>query len=131
MDEQAVRMEGVSIGWSVNCTGPSLNLIKRNVPQSNITEANKGKVVNVFGNEEKKSAAVPGEASVLLPVLPAPLTFLLEKLRLSPAKNFNSLCVCDEKKSPRRSALLTESSAFPQKTASVLTRDGHDSLTLN
>ena len=42
MDEPAVCIQGVSI-WRVesgNNTGPSLNLIKRNVPQSNLTEPN-------------------------------------------------------------------------------------------
>ena len=90
MNELAEWMEGMSIGWSVNCTGPSFNLIKRNVPQSTITEANDGKIVTVtvavFGNlyEEKNTAAVCGEASVLLSVLP-------EKQRLSPAKNAETL----------------------------------------
>ena len=50
MDKPASRIEGVSIGWSVNCTGPSLNLIQRNVPQSNVTCPNKINVVIVFGN---------------------------------------------------------------------------------
>ena len=49
-----------------------INLIERNIPQSNVTEPNKGNVltVTVFGNEEKNLAAVCGEASVLLSVLP-------------------------------------------------------------
>ena len=41
-------------------------------------------------------------------------TFLPEMQRLSPAKNFYSLSFCDENKSQRRSALLTETSVnFP------------------
>ena len=57
-DKPAVCIKGVSIRQSDNCTGPSLNLIKRNVPQSNVTEPNNSNVVTVtvFGNlgEEKK-----------------------------------------------------------------------------
>ena len=74
MDEQAAHMEGVSIGWPVNCTRPSLNLIKRNVPQSTVTEPSEGNVitVTVFGNKDKNTAAVRGKASVLPPVLQTP-----------------------------------------------------------
>ena len=48
-------MDGVSIWWSVNCTDPSLNLVQRNVSQSNVTEPNEGNVVTVtvFDNKEK------------------------------------------------------------------------------
>ena len=74
MEEPAARIEGVSIVQSDNYTGPSLNLSKRNVPQSSIEEPNKSNAVTVtvFGNscEAKHTAAVHGEASVLPPVLP-------------------------------------------------------------
>ena len=36
------------------------------------------------------------------------VTFLPEKQHLSPAKNFNSPGVCDDNKSPQRSALQTK-----------------------
>ena len=68
----AARIEGVFIEQSNNYTGPSLNKIKRNVPQSNTTGPNNRNVVTVtvFGNlyKEKNTAAV----AVLLPVLPTP-----------------------------------------------------------
>ena len=55
MDEP---VEGVLIVQSDNYTGPSLNLIKRNFPQSNATRLNKNnlEIVTVFGSlyEEKK-----------------------------------------------------------------------------
>ena len=73
-DMPASCIRGVSIGWSVNYMGPSLNLIQRNVPQSNVTWPNKSNVVTVtvFGNvyEEKYTADIRGVASVLPPVLP-------------------------------------------------------------
>ena len=45
-------LEGVSIVQSDNCTGPSLNLIQRHVPQSSVTGPNDSNVVTgtVFGN---------------------------------------------------------------------------------
>ena len=43
-DEPVAQSGGVSIRQSSNCTGPSLNLIQRNVPQSNVTGPNKSKV---------------------------------------------------------------------------------------
>ena len=50
----------MSIGWSVNCIGPSLNLIKKNVPQSNFTGPNSGNVVTVtvFGKEGTNTTVV-------------------------------------------------------------------------
>ena len=69
----------------------------------------------VFGNlyEEKNTTDKFGEASYRLFV-----TFLPEKQRLSPAKNFNSPRVCDENKSPQRSALRTETSVnFPPENS--------------
>ena len=48
------------------------------------------------------------------------VTFLAEKQRLSPAKNFNSPSVYDEKKSLWRSALLTETSLnFPLENSDL------------
>ena len=68
------RIEGVSVWQSDNYTGPSPNKIERNVPQSNTAWPNNSTVVTVtvFGNlyEGKNTAAVHGEVSVLLPVLP-------------------------------------------------------------
>ena len=102
MDEPAAHMEGVSD----DCTGPLIILINRNVPQSNVTEANKSNVVTVtvFGDlyeekdttdivEKRLSSRLSYRLSYRLLV-----TFLPEKQRLSPAKSFNSLSVCDEKK---------------------------------
>ena len=71
---------GVSAWQSDNCTGPSLNSIKRNVPQSNITWPIKSNIVTatVFGNlyEEKNRTDRCGEVSVLLSVLPPVLPTL-------------------------------------------------------
>ena len=76
MDKPAARIEGVSIGQSDNytLTHYSRNLIKRNVPQSNVTWSNKSNVVTVivFGNlyEAKKSpwrSAFPTGTSVNFP----------------------------------------------------------------
>ena len=68
------------------------------------------------------TTAVRGEASVLLSVLRLSyrlfVTFLPKKQRLSPAKNFNSLSVCDENKSLRGSALSTKTSVnFPPENS--------------
>ena len=56
--------------WSdslITATGPSLNLIKRNVPQSNVTGPNNNNVVTVtvIGNlyKERNTADISGEAS--------------------------------------------------------------------
>ena len=105
------------VDQTLNYTGSSLNLIQRNVPQSNVTGPNKSNVVTVTFlinlYEEKNSADIRGEGSVLLPVLPAlPLP---EKQRLSPAKSFNS-SICDENKSPSWPRLQR---TFSQKTAFV------------
>ena len=74
MDKSAVQNVDVSVWQSDNCTGPSLNLIKRNFPQSNVTCPNNSNVVTVFNfvslYEEKNTTAVGGEASILLSVLP-------------------------------------------------------------
>ena len=71
-DKPAVWSGGVSTGQSDNYTGPLLNLIQRNLPQSNVTWPNKSNLVTVtvFGNlyEEINTVAVPGGASVLLSV---------------------------------------------------------------
>ena len=100
MDKLASRIEGVSVGRSVNYTGPSLNLIQRNVVVVNVV------TVTVFGNlnEAQNTTDIREEASVLLSVLPSVLPTLRHiyarknKKRLSPAKNFNSPRVCDENK---------------------------------
>ena len=54
------------------------------------------------------------------------VTFLPEKQRLSPAKNFNSPSVCYEKKSLRRSALQTQISVnfLSEGVRQVLFTDG-------
>ena len=93
MDKLAVRLECMSIGQSDNCTGPSLNYIKTNVPQSNFTWRNKSNLVTVtvFGKlyKEKNTTDICGEASVLLsvlpPVVPTLVKFLSEKQHLLPA----------------------------------------------
>ena len=87
MDKPAAQIEGVSVWQFGNYTGPSFNLIKRNVPQSNITWPNNSKVVTVavFGNWYE-------ETNITVFV-----TFLPEKQHLSPTKNFNSPSVCVEK----------------------------------
>ena len=70
---------------------------------------------------KSNTTAVHGEASVLLSVLPPVLLSLrhisAEKQRLSLAKIFNSPCVCDENKSPRQSALLTELRELPPENS--------------
>ena len=95
---------GGGVVQSDDRTGPSLNLINRNVPQSNVTEPNKSNVVTVtvFGNlyEEKDTTDIaecvrPPACRLSYRLL---ATFLPEKQRLSPAKNFYSPSVCDEKK---------------------------------
>ena len=82
-------MEGVSIGLSVNYTGLLLNLIKRNVPQSSVTEPNKGNVVTVtvFGKEETNTIAVRGEATVLPFILPTPRHLSARKTASVTGKN--------------------------------------------
>ena len=59
-----ILLEGMSIRRSVNYTGPSLNLIQRNVPQNNVTGSNKSNIVTVtvFGNlyEENKDHRYTG-----------------------------------------------------------------------
>ena len=67
-DKPALCRGDVSVGRSDNCTGPSLNLIKRNFPQSNVTWPDKSNVVTVFGI--KNTTAVRRDASFLPPVLP-------------------------------------------------------------
>ena len=77
--------------------------------------------VTAFDNvyEEKNTADIGGEASVLPPVLPT--LSVHEKQGPSPAKKLNSQS--DENKSPRRSALRTETSVnFPPKSAFVSQR---------
>ena len=56
MDKPASRIEGDSIGWSINYTGSSLNLIQRNVQQSKVTCPNNSNVVTVTvcGNLHKE-----------------------------------------------------------------------------
>ena len=58
MDKPAARSRGLLIWQSDTCTSPSINLIKRNFPQSNVTWPNKSNIVTVtfFGNlyEEKE-----------------------------------------------------------------------------
>ena len=109
---------------SDDCTGPSLNLINRNVPQSNVTEPNKSNVVTVtvFGNlyEEKDTTDIVEKCPSSRLSYRLLATFLPEKQRLSPAKNFNSPSVPDgKKKSLWPSALRTETSVNFRKTASV------------
>ena len=76
---------------SDDCTGPSLNLINRNVPQSNVTEPNKSNVVTVpvFGNlyEEKDTTHIVEKCPSSRLSYRLLTTFLPEK-QLSPAKNF-------------------------------------------
>ena len=127
---------GGCVWWSDNCTGPSLNLIKRNVPQINITGANKGIVVTVtvFGNEEKKYRSCTWR-SICPPVLSSRLsyrilvTFLPEKQHLSPAKNFHYRVFVMKKKNhldgqPSWPRLQW---TFPWKTAFILTNTESDS----
>ena len=92
---------------SDNCTGPSLNLIKRNFPQSNVTWPNKGNVVTVTvfdnlyekkGNRKKNTTTVVEKCLSSRPSCQLFSTFLPKKQCLSPAKNFNSPSVCDEKR---------------------------------
>ena len=56
MDKPASRIEGDSIGRSINYTGSSLNLIQRNVQQSKVTCPNNSNVVTVTvcGNLHKE-----------------------------------------------------------------------------
>ena len=75
MDKPAACIEGVSIGPSDNYAGPSLNLIQRNVPQSNITWSDSKVVtVTVFSNLYEEKIPLKNWKT-------APVT----------AKNFNSL----------------------------------------
>ena len=76
----SVKVQHHLSGWLMklprhnNCTGPPLNLVKRNFPQSNVTWLNKSNIVTVivFGNLYRKenTTAVCGEASDLPPILP-------------------------------------------------------------
>ena len=95
-------MEGMSIGWSVNCRGPSLNLIKKNVPQSKVTEPKKGNVVTVFGNLEKLPQLYVEKRLSSRLFYRLLVTFLPEKQCMSPAKKQKTQSVGDEKKSLRQ-----------------------------
>ena len=114
----AAQSGGVTIGPSVNYTGPSLKLIQINVFQSTVTWPNKRNVVTVtvFGNlnEEKNTADIREEASVLLPVIPTLHHISARKTASVTGKYFNSPSVCDENQPPRWSALRTKTSVnFP------------------
>ena len=106
-DEPDSGIEGASIGESDNCTGPLFNLIERNFPQSNVTWPNKSNVVTVCP-PVCPPARPPDSSSHFCP----------KKKRLSPAKNFNSLSVCNENKSQQRSIILSETSVnFPPENS--------------
>ena len=95
------------------CAGPSLKLIKRNYPQSNVTWPNKRDVatVTVFGNIPQ-IYMVKHPSSLLSYQLF--ITFLPEKQHLSLAKTFNWWNVCDKNKSQQPSALRNKTSVnFP------------------
>ena len=117
-DKPALCIEYVSVWQSDNYTGPPLELIQRNVPQSKVTWPNQSTnvvTVTVFGNLYQKKNTADTWRSFCPPACPTdPGTFLPEKQHLSPAKNFNSLCVCNENKSLPWSALQAETSVnFP------------------
>ena len=84
MDKLASRIEGVLVGRSVNYTGPSLNLIQRNVVVVNVV------TVTVFGNlnEAQNTTDIREEASVLLSVLPS----VSPTLRHIYARKIKSVC---------------------------------------
>ena len=83
------QLYGGRVIQSDDCTGPSLNLINRTVPQSNVTEPNKSNVVTVtvFGNlcvEKDTTDRVCPSSRLSYRFL---TTFLPENQRLSLAKS--------------------------------------------
>ena len=110
----AVQSAGMLIVQSDNDTGPSLNLIKRNFPQSSITWPNNSNVVTVtvFGSlyegGKKYHSCMWRSVHPLSPILCSCPSY----------KNFNSRSVCDENKSQQPSALQTETSMnFPPENS--------------